>query len=91
MRLLENFTQLNYSAIVKILKKFAKNTGKVIDAKELLQDQEFVRARRLQTLIDKVTLTVAGEFFDGDYTAANALLLEKQVDFCFFLKKRNKI
>jgi hypothetical protein len=79
MRLLENFTQLNYSAIVKIAKKYRKNARQPLDVATLLADKQFVSISRLEQLIDRVTLTVAAECYNGDYKAANALLMEKQV------------
>ena len=83
--LLRNFTKLNYTAVVKICKKYNKVTGAALDARKLLGPFAFVEADELERIRDTVHRRFAAEFCNGDLHLASQLLLEKQgvdVDWC---------
>lgn len=80
MYLLINYTQLNYTAVTKIVKKYTKSSpdGPVADKAALLDGKQFVEAHELHDLIGVVQRSFAAEFYDGDLRLANDALLEKQ-------------
>jgi len=80
MYLLINYTQLNYTAATKIIKKYTKSSpaGPQVDKEALLKGQRFIEAQELHDQINEVQRKFAGEYYDGDLRLANDALLEKQ-------------
>jgi hypothetical protein len=78
--LLVNYTQLNYTAVIKIVKKYLKTVpgAEPLEKQALLKGALFVEASELHDMIGRVQRTFASEYYDGDLRIANDALLEKQ-------------
>ncbi|GBG32248.1 Xenotropic and polytropic retrovirus receptor 1-like [Hondaea fermentalgiana] len=81
--LLQNFAILNYTAFVKILKKYDKAIGRK-RSKRIMRflneryEDKFIKAPVLHTLIESIESDYAHHYCHGDVTVARSELLLKQ-------------
>jgi hypothetical protein len=77
---LDNYTILNYTAIVKILKKFDKKSGLKIskETRSRINAQDFVKAAQLKQLAHTIELLFAAAFTSKDIMVARHELMMKR-------------